>query len=112
VIGLAGMVAFTVSQRLHEIAVRVALGARPSHVLRAIGMLFMIPVVCGATAGSVLAAGVATVLSRELFGVGRLDPLSHGGSLLLFVVVAVAASAPSLRRALRVDPIATLRHER
>jgi hypothetical protein len=51
------------------------------------------------------------ILSRKLFGVSGLDPLAHGGALLLFALVAAAAAAPSLRRALRVDPISMLRHE-
>ena len=111
VIGLGGMVAFTVSQRLREIGVRVALGARPAHVVRAIARQFMAPVLWGAAAGSALAAGVGTVMARELFGVSRLDPLAHGGALLLFATVAAVAALPSLRRALRVDPVTTLRHE-
>ena len=111
VVGLAGMVAFSVSQRLREIGIRVALGARPSHVLRAIGRQFAWPVAGGAIAGSVLAALTGTVLSRELYGVGQLDPIAHGGALLLFAVVACFAALPSARRALRVDPAQTLRHE-
>jgi predicted permease len=110
-IGIGGIVAFTVTQRLREIGVRVALGARPVHVVRAIGRQFAIPLAWGAAAGSVLAVGVGTVLSSELFGVSRLDPLAHGGAMLLFTVVAAAAALPSLRRALRVDPATTLRHE-
>jgi ABC-type antimicrobial peptide transport system permease subunit len=46
-----------------------------------------------------------------MFGVGSLDPLSHAGALLLFAAVAAVAALPSVRRALRVDPVATLRHE-
>jgi predicted permease len=111
VVGLGGMVAFTVSQRLREIGIRVALGARPSHVVRAIARQFAWPVAGGAIAGSALAALVGTVMSRELFGIGQLDPIAHGGALLLFAVVAAAAAVPSVRRALRVDPISTLRHE-
>jgi predicted permease len=111
VMGMGGMVAFTVSQRLHEIGVRLALGARPLQVVRAIARQFTGPVACGAVAGSGLAAGIGAVLSRELFGVSGLDPLAHGGALLLFALVAAAATAPSLRRALRVDPIDVLRHE-
>jgi predicted permease len=111
VTGLGGMVAFTVSQRLREIGVRVALGARPSHIVGAIARQFTPAIVCGALAGSLLAAVAATILSRELFGVGRFDPLSHGGALLLFAAVAAVAALPSVRRALRVDPVATLRHE-
>lgn len=111
VTGLGGMVAFTVSQRLREIGVRLALGARPPQVVHAIARQFTAPVISGAVLGSCLAAGVGAVLSRELFGVSGLDPLAHGGALLLFGLVAAAAAAPSLRRALRVDPIDVLRHE-
>ena len=111
VTGFGGLVAFTVSQRLREIGVRVALGARPSHIVGAIGRQFRTPILCGVVAGSLLAAGVGTILGRELFGVSRLDPFAHGGSLLLFSVVAALAAFPSIRRALRVDPIRTLRHE-
>ncbi len=111
VTGLGGMIAFTVSQRLREIGVRLALGARPPHIVRAIARQFTVPVVCGALVGSGLAAAVGMILSRELFGVSGLDPLAHGGALLLFVLVAAAAAVPSLRRALRVDPIDVLRHE-
>jgi predicted permease len=110
-IGIGGIVAFTVSQRLREIGVRVALGASPAHVVRAIGRQFAIPLAYGAAAGSGLAIGVGTILSAELFGVSRLDPASHGTALLLFAIVTTAAAAPSIRRALRVDPATTLRHE-
>jgi ABC-type antimicrobial peptide transport system permease subunit len=105
------MVAFTVSQRLREIGVRLALGARPVHVVRAIARQFTRPVAFGAVAGSALAAGVGMILSRELFGVSGLDPLTHGAALLLFAVVAAAAAMPSLRRAISIDPIQTLRHD-
>jgi predicted permease len=111
VTGLGGMISFTVSQRLEEIGVRVALGARPAHITRAIARQFAMPVAVGAVTGSGLAIVIATILSRELFGVSRLDPLAHGGALLLFAIVAAAAALPSLRRALRVDPVTTLRHE-
>ena len=111
VTGLGGMVAFTVSQRLREIGVRLALGARPAHVVGAVARQFTTPVLCGAVAGSALAAAAGLVLSRELFGVSGLDPLAHGGALLLFAFVAAVAAIPSMRRAVRVDPIQTLRHE-
>jgi predicted permease len=111
VVGLGGMVAFTVSQRLREIGIRVALGAAPHHVLRAIARQFAWPVGVGALAGSVLAAGVGTIMSRELFGISQMDPVVHGGAFLLFASVAAVASLPSARRALRVDPARTLRHE-
>ena len=74
VTGLGGMVAFTVSQRLREIGVRLALGARPPQVVRAIARQFTVPVVCGAVVGSALAAGVGAILSSELFGVSGFGP--------------------------------------
>jgi ABC-type antimicrobial peptide transport system permease subunit len=58
-----------------------------------------------------LAAAAGTILSSELFGVSQFDPVAHGGALLLFAAVAAAAVVPSVRRALRVDPIAALRTE-
>lgn len=111
VTGLAGMIAFTVSQRLREIGLRIALGARPAHIVRAIAVQFTRPVIAGAVAGSAIAALAGTVLSREMFGVSQLDPLAHGGALLLFALVAAAAACPPVRRALRVDPVQMLRHE-
>jgi len=109
--GLGGLVAFTVSQRLREIGVRIALGARPRDVVQAIARQFAYPLLWGAAAGMALAAGAGFVLSRELYGVSYLDPIAHLGALLLFACVAALAALPSIRRALRVDPIRTLRHE-
>jgi predicted permease len=111
VTGLGGMVAFTVSQRRREIGVRLALGARPVHVLRAVIGQFSVPVVAGATAGSVLAAIAGTVLAGELYGLSGFDPVSHLGAFVLFGAVTSLAAIPSLRRAVRVDPVRTLRHE-
>jgi len=111
VTGLGGLVAYTVSQRTREIGVRVALGARPSHVVVAIARQFRTPILCGAIGGSALAAGAGTLMSSELFGISQFDPLSHAGSLLLFAIVAALAAVPSIRRALRVDPVTTLRAE-
>jgi predicted permease len=111
VMGLGGMVAFTVSQRRREIGVRLALGARPFHVVRAVLAQFGAPLAAGAAAGSVLAAVAGTVLASELYGVSGFDPLAHLGAFVLFGTVSTLAAAPGLRRAVRVDPVRTLRHE-
>ena len=111
VTGLGGMVAFTVSQRRREIGVRLALGARPMHVVRAVIGQFRIPLVGGAAAGSVLATIAGMALARELYGISGLDPVSHLGAFLLFGAVTSVATIPSLRRAVRIDPVQTLRHE-
>jgi predicted permease len=109
--GLGGFVAFTVSERLREIGVRLALGAGPSDIARAVLRQFRAPLVYGAVAGSLLAACAGMILASELFGVSSFDPAAHVGAVALFTVVAALAVLPSLRRAVRVDPIHTLRHE-
>jgi len=111
VTGLGGMIAYTVSQRVKEIGIRVALGARPANVVAAIVRQFRVPIAGGALAGSLMAAGVGMVLSREMFGVSPFDPAAHGVALLMFAVVTVFAASPAVRRALRVDPVTTLRDE-
>jgi predicted permease len=109
--GLAGMVAFTVSERLREIGVRLALGARPADVVRAIVRQFRVPLLSGAAAGSLLAGLAGMILASELYGISSLDPAAHLGAFALFLLVTALATLPSLRRALRVDPIQILRHE-
>jgi predicted permease len=109
--GLAGMVAFTVSERVREIGIRLALGARPAHVRRALIRQFSTPLLWGAAAGSLLAAGAGMILASELYGVSSIDPVAHLGGFGVFVLVSTLAILPSLRRAMRVDPIQTLRHD-
>jgi predicted permease len=109
--GLGGFVAFTVSERLREIGVRLALGARSTHVVRAVIHQFKVPLVSGAVAGSLLAACAGMILASELYGVSSFDPAAHIGAVALFAVVTALAVLPSLRRAVRVDPIQILRHE-
>jgi predicted permease len=111
VTGLGGMVAFTVSHRRREIGVRLALGARRIHVLRAVIGQFTVPLFTGAAVGSALAAVAGTALAGELYGVSGLDPVAHLGAFVLFGAVTALAAVPSLRRAVRVDPVETLRHE-
>jgi ABC-type antimicrobial peptide transport system permease subunit len=111
VTGFGGMAAFTVSQRLKEIGVRLALGANPRHVVGALIRQFRMPVLLGAMAGSLLATTAGIALARELYGVSSLDPVAHVGALALLAAGASVAALPSLRRALRVDPVRALRHE-
>ena len=58
-----------------------------------------------------LAAIAGTVLAAELYGVSGFDPVAHVGAFVLFGAVTSLAALPSLRRAVRVDPVQTLRHE-
>jgi len=109
--GLWGLIAHGVSRRTHEIGVRVALGARPSEVLRMIAgrgvWLALIGIGCG-LAGSAAATGV---LQRVLFNTPPADLATFTVIAAVFLAVAVAASVLPARRALRIDPVQALRSE-
>ena len=110
-VGIIGLVAFTVSQRTKEIAIRIALGARKSQVLAAVLRQFAWPVALGLVAGTGIAAASSRVLRKALFGVNNLDPLSYVTALcILAAILAVAAVLPA-RRALRLDLAKTLHYE-
>jgi predicted permease len=109
--GIVGLVAYGVSQRTKEIGIRMALGARPAHVLAVILRQFSVPVAAGLLAGVGAAAALSQILRQLLYGVGNLDPIAYLGAIAVFAVtVAVAALLPA-RRALRVDPMRALRYE-
>ena len=110
-LGLYGLMAFLVAQRTREIAIRMALGASNtemrSMVLKQAGRLGVI----GGIVGLALAAGVGTLAQSLLAGVPPIDPISFGGTALLFVIVlAIAAWTPATRAA-ATDPATALRAE-
>jgi len=110
-VGLYGVMAYNVTQRMHELGVRVALGARDADILRLVagqGARF-------AVAGVVVGSGLAWVASRWvqplLFQQSATDPSVYGAVAVLMVVVALAASALPAKRATSADPNAALRSE-
>ena len=108
-IGLAGLVAYSVSRRTREIGVRMALGAAPADVLR-LEMGRGVRVAAGGLALGMAAALLSTSLTRDyLFGVDAADPATFGGVLLLLLCVALAACYFPARRAARVSPSEALR---
>lgn len=109
-LGITGVVAFAVSQRVREIGIRMALGATPSHVLSVVLRQFSWPVAWGLLAGIAGAAALSRILRRELYGISNLDPIAYLAALALFMVTAAVAALLPARRALRVDPIRALRH--
>jgi predicted permease len=110
-VGLVGLVAYAVSERTKEIAIRIALGAKPGHVLSAILRQFVWPVALGLLAGLAGTAALSQVLRRILFGVSNVDPLSYSGAIGTLVTIVMVAALLPARRALRVDPTRALRYE-
>jgi putative ABC transport system permease protein len=108
-LGLYGVMAYAVSQRRHEIGLRIALGAAPGDVVGMVLRQGMVPVVAGMAAGLAGAAGLTHVMRGLLYGVEPFDPLTFVGvSLLLLAVAALACYVPS-RRAAAVDPLIAMR---
>jgi putative ABC transport system permease protein len=110
-VGVSGVMAYSVTQRVHEIGVRMALGAGPGVVLRMFVAHGLKLVVLGICIGLPIAIGLASLLASLIYGVQSTDLASFfGGALLLGVVVLVASYIPA-RDATRVDPMIALRYE-
>jgi len=111
VVGLYGVVAYSVSQRAREIGVRMALGARASDVIRLVLSQGLRLTFIGLAVGFAGALVVSRVLSSVLYGISATDPLSFGAVAVLLTIVAVVASYLPARWATRVDPMRALRSE-
>jgi predicted permease len=107
-IGLLGLVAYAVSERTKEIAIRIALGAQPGHVLSAILRQFVWPVALGLIVGVAGTAALSQFLRRVLFGVSNLDPAGYLGGIAVLIAIATIAALLPGRRALHVDPMRAL----
>jgi len=110
-LGLYGVLAFWVSQRLNEFGIRMALGATGSDTVMMIMRRGFVLVGIGLVPGLAAAFFGTRLIQQLLFGVGAVDPVSYlGAALFLFVVAAVACLLPALR-AVRIDPVKALRAE-
>jgi putative ABC transport system permease protein len=110
-IGVYGVIAYGVAQRVREIGIRVALGARRPEIVRLVIGEGMRPVAAGVVAGVVLAAGLSRFLGSLLYGVRPLDLSTFAAVALVLSGVALAACALPARRASRVSPMHALRSE-
>jgi putative ABC transport system permease protein len=110
-VGIFGVMSYTVNERSHEIGVRMSLGAQTGDIVRMILRSGLILTVAGLVIGLPLALALAYALSSLLFGVQVADPVAFVALPLLLASVATLACYLPARRAVRLDPIAALRHE-
>ena len=110
-VGLYGVISYSVGQRTRELGIRMALGAQPRAVLRQVLAEGMILVFWGLVLGLAASITIAGVLNSMLFGVKARDPLTLGLVIVLLSVTALAACAAPALRATRIDPMVALRDE-
>jgi putative ABC transport system permease protein len=110
-VGIYGVISYAVSQRTHEIGIRMALGAQASDVLRMVVCRGMILALIGITVGLAAALALTRVMKTLLFEVSATDPETFALIALLLICVAVIASYIPARRATKIDPVLAIRHE-
>jgi ABC-type antimicrobial peptide transport system permease subunit len=113
-VGIYGVISYAVTQRTHEIGIRMALGAEKSNIFRLVlahGLqLALVGLAIGATAALILTRVVPS-FSNLLYGVGASDPVTFVAVSVTLIAVAILACYIPAHRATRVDPMIALRHE-
>jgi predicted permease len=110
-VGIYGMVSYSVSQRIREMGIRIAIGAERGDVLRLVLGHGAKVALLGIVIGIAAALGLTRLMTSLLFGVSATDPMTFVAVASLLTLVALGASLLPARRAMRVDPMVALRHE-
>ena len=110
-LGIYGVISYLVSERTHEIGIRLTLGAQSRNILRMVLRQGLGLAIAGAAVGLVCALIVSHLMAGLLYGVRPTDPLTFAGVALLLIGVALLACYIPARRAIRVDPLVALRHD-
>lgn len=110
-IGIYGMMAYSVSQRIHEMGIRMALGATRKDILKLILLRGAVLAGCGMALGIPVALATSRLMASLLYGISSRDATVYLAVPFLLITVSLAASYFPARRAMRVDPMDALRHE-
>jgi ABC-type antimicrobial peptide transport system permease subunit len=110
-IGLYGVMAYSVVRRTREIGIRMAIGAKPTEILNMVLREMLLILAIGLVLGILAALAISKVVESQLFGVKAHDPIVIVGAAFALAIAAFAATYLPARRASRIDPLNALRYE-